>query len=252
MIEITGLTKSFSGNNVLTNINLQVRCGEVYAIIGPSGSGKTTLLRCMNYLEIPDSGYIRIGGISGDTRNFNGSKRLIRQLRQQTGMVFQQFNLFPHKTALENVMEGLLVVKQTPWQEACRQGLLWLTKMGLEHKAAAYPGQLSGGQKQRVAIARAMAMQPAVLLLDEPTSALDPELVAEVLDALQKLAQEGVTMVIVTHEMGFAREAANKVLFMENGSILMEGTPQQVFAAESPRIKAFTAKLATARVPQKY
>jgi L-cystine transport system ATP-binding protein len=243
MIEVAGLYKNFNGISVLKNVSLRVRAGEVCTIIGPSGSGKTTLLRCLNYLEVPDGGWIRVGDFTGDVHSLSGNKRLIRQLRQQTGMVFQQFNLFPHKTALENVMEGLLIVKKTPRQEASQQGLLWLAKMGLAEKAAAYPGQLSGGQKQRVAIARAMAMQPAVLLLDEPTSALDPELVGEVLLALKKLAQEGITMVIVTHEMGFAREVASKVIFMDEGSILEEGTPQQVFASVNPRIKAFTAQL---------
>ena len=243
MIEVAGLYKNFNGISVLKNVNLRVRAGEVCTIIGPSGSGKTTLLRCLNYLEVPDGGYIRVGDFTGDVHSLAGSKRLIRQLRQQTGMVFQQFNLFPHKTALDNVMEGPLIVKKTPRQEARQQGLFWLAKMGLEAKAAAYPGQLSGGQKQRVAIARAMAMQPAVLLLDEPTSALDPELVGEVLLALKKLAQEGMTMVIVTHEMGFAREVANKVIFMDDGSILEEGTPQQVFASANPRLKSFTAQL---------
>lgn len=243
MIEVAGLYKNFNGISVLKNVNLRVRAGEVCTIIGPSGSGKTTLLRCLNYLEVPDGGYIRVGDFTGDVHSLAGSKHLIRQLRQQTGMVFQQFNLFPHKTALDNVMEGPLIVKKTPRQEARQQGLFWLAKMGLEDKAAAYPGQLSGGQKQRVAIARAMAMQPAVLLLDEPTSALDPELVGEVLLALKKLTQEGMTMVIVTHEMGFAREVANKVIFMDDGSILEEGTPQQVFASANPRLKSFTAQL---------
>jgi L-cystine transport system ATP-binding protein len=243
MIEVAGLYKNFNGISVLKNVSLRVRAGEVCTIIGPSGSGKTTLLRCLNYLEVPDGGWIRVGDFTGDVHSLSGNKRLIRQLRQQTGMVFQQFNLFPHKTALENVMEGLLIVKKTPRQEASQQGLLWLAKMGLAEKAAAYPGQLSGGQKQRVAIARAMAMQPAVLLLDEPTSALDPELVGEVLLALKKLAQEGITMVIVTHEMGFAREVASKVIFMDEGSILEEGTPQQVFASANSRLKSFTAQL---------
>lgn len=243
MIEVVDLYKNFGGTSVLKSVSLKVRAGEVCVIIGPSGSGKTTLLRCLNYLEVPDAGRIRVGDFSSAVDHLAGNNRLIRQLRQRTGMVFQQFNLFPHRTALENVMEGLLTVKNIPRQEAQRQGLSWLTKMGLEDKAAAYPGQLSGGQKQRVAIARAMAMEPAVLLLDEPTSALDPELVGEVLLALKRLAQEGITMVVVTHEMGFAREVANKVVFMDEGVIVAEGPPPQVFASANPRIKAFTAQL---------
>lgn len=243
MIEVTDLHKKFGSVEILKNVNLKVQLGEVCAIIGPSGSGKTTLLRCLNYLEAPDAGQIRIGNFTIDIQQLPGNA-LIRQLRQRTGMVFQQFNLFPHKTALENVMEGLLTVKKMPRQEAREQGMLWLRKMGLEDKVSAYPGQLSGGQKQRVAIARAMAMEPAVLLLDEPTSALDPELVNEVLSALKKLAQEGITMVIVTHEMDFAREVANKVVFMDGGIIVEEGTPQQIFGSENRRIQSFTAQFA--------
>ena len=243
MIEVIGLHKKFGNTDILKNVNLQIPLGEVCAIIGPSGSGKTTLLRCLNYLEIPDAGQIRIGNFTIDIQHVP-SAGLIRQLRQRTGMVFQQFNLFPHKTALENVMEGLLVVKKMSTLEAQEQGMLWLKKMGLEDKVLSYPGQLSGGQKQRVAIARAMAMEPAVLLLDEPTSALDPELVNEVLSALKKLAQEGVTMVIVTHEMGFAREVAGKVVFMDEGVIVEEGTPANVFGSENRRIQSFTAQLA--------
>lgn len=243
MIEVAGLYKNFGSVSILKNINLKVEQGEVCAIIGPSGSGKTTLLRCLNYLEAPDDGQIRIGDFTLQVQPFSGN-RLIRQLRQRTGMVFQQFNLFPHKTALGNVMEGLLAVKKMPRPKAQEQGMLWLSKMGLEDKALSYPGQLSGGQKQRVAIARAMAMEPAVILLDEPTSALDPELVNEVLFALKKLAQEGVTMVIVTHEMNFAREVANKVVFMDEGIIVEEGAPLQIFGSDNERIKSFTAQFA--------
>lgn len=244
MIEVTGLVKNFGRASVLKNVNLKVRPGEVCAIIGPSGSGKTTLLRCLNYLEVPDAGQIRIGDFTIDVHSLAGNGRMIRQLRQRTGMVFQQFNLFPHKTAIENVMEGLLVVKGIPRKEAEQIGETWLAKMGLGDKAFAYPGQLSGGQKQRVAIARAMAMAPSVILLDEPTSALDPELVNEVLMALKKLAQEGITMVVVTHEMNFAREIANKVVFMDKGEIIEAGTPQQVFDSNNPRIRTFTSQFA--------
>lgn len=245
MIEVVGLHKKFGNVGILKNVSLHVQLGKVCAIIGPSGSGKTTLLRCLNYLEVPDAGQIRIGDFTIDIQQLPNSG-LIRQLRQRTGMVFQQFNLFPHKTALENVMEGLLVVKKMPRLKAQEQGLLWLNKMGLEDKILSYPGQLSGGQKQRVAIARAMAMKPSVLLLDEPTSALDPELVNEVLLALKKLAQEGITMVIVTHEMGFAREVASKVVFMDDGRIVEEGTPKQIFGSGNGRIQSFTAQLARA------
>lgn len=244
MIQVTGLYKDFGSIKVLNNVSLTVRPGEVCAIIGPSGSGKTTLLRCLNYLEVPDRGQIRVGDFTIDAESASGNGRLIRQLRQRTGMVFQQFNLFSHKTALENVMEGLVVVKKMPKQQAQEKGIFWLAKMGLEDKASSYPGQLSGGQKQRVAIARAMAMEPEVILLDEPTSALDPELVNEVLLALKNLAQEGVTMVIVTHEMSFAREVANKVVFMDEGIIVEEGPPRQVFNSSNPRIKTFASQLA--------
>jgi ABC-type polar amino acid transport system ATPase subunit len=243
MIEVIDLHKKFGDVEILSNVNLKIQLGEVCAIIGPSGSGKTTLLRCLNYLEVPDAGQIRIGNFTIDIQQLP-SNDLIRQLRQRTGMVFQQFNLFPHKTALENVMEGLLVVKKMSRSKAQEQGVLWLKKMGLEDKGLSYPGQLSGGQKQRVAIARAMAMEPAVLLLDEPTSALDPELVNEVLFALKKLAQEGITMVIVTHEMDFAREVANKVVFMDGGMVVEEGTPKQIFGSKNGRIQSFTAQLA--------
>lgn len=244
MIEVTGLSKKFGELNILNNINLTVRSGQVCAIIGPSGSGKTTFLRCLNYLEEPDAGRIRLGDFTIDVQNIAGDRRIIRQLRQRTGMVFQQFNLFPHMTALENVMEGPVVVKKIPRQDAETNARFWLAKMGLADKAAAYPGQLSGGQKQRVAIARAMAMAPEVILLDEPTSALDPELVNDVLLALKKLAQEGVTMIVVTHEMGFAREVAHQVVFMDGGVIVEEGTPHQVFRSANPRIQAFTTQIA--------
>ncbi len=244
MIEVIGLYKSFGNVPILKGVNLRVKQGEVCAIIGSSGSGKTTLLRCLNYLETPDSGQIRIGDLILDRQKTVPNGELIRQLRQRTGMVFQQFNLFPHKTALENIIKGLLVVKMLPKPQAIELGKLWLAKVGLEQKWTAFPGQLSGGQKQRVA----MAMEPAVILLDEPTSALDPELVSEVLAVLKKLAQEGMTMVIITHEMKFAREVAGKVVFMNEGSILAEGSPEQIFSSDNARIKAFTAQFNTTTV----
>ena len=244
MIQVTGLYKNFGSIQVLNNVSLTVSPGEVCAIIGPSGSGKTTLLRCLNYLEVPDRGQIRVGDFTIDAEIASGNGRLIRQLRQRTGMVFQQFNLFSHMTALENVMEGLVVVKKMSKEQAQAKSIVWLDKMGLADKALSYPGQLSGGQKQRVAIARAMAMEPEVILLDEPTSALDPELVNEVLLALKNLAQEGVTMVLVTHEMGFAREVATKVVFMDEGVIIEEGSPSQVFNSNNSRVRNFTAQLA--------
>lgn len=242
MIEVTGLYKKFGDLSILENVSLTVEPGTVCAIIGPSGSGKTTLLRCLNYLEEPDAGRIRIGDFTIEVQKIAGDRRTIRQLRQRTSMVFQQFNLFPHMTALENVMEGPVIVKKIPRQEAEINARFWLGKMGLADKEQSYPGQLSGGQKQRVAIARAMAMDPEVILLDEPTSALDPELVNDVLLALKKLAQEGVTMIVVTHEMGFAREVAHQVVFMDGGLIVEEGTPQQIFDSANPRIQSFTSQ----------
>jgi len=244
MIEVAGLYKKFGKTNVLNDIHLTVQTGNVCAIIGPSGSGKTTLLRCLNYLEQPNAGVIRVGNFTIEVAVLGHDKKMIRQLRQRTSMVFQQFNLFPHMTVLENIMEGPVIVKNVPKQQAAATARNWLKKMGLEEKESAYPGQLSGGQKQRVAIARAMAMEPEVLLLDEPTSALDPELVCDVLAALKKLVQEGVTMIVVTHEMGFAREVAHQVVFMDGGSIVETGTAQQVFNSANPRIQAFTTQFA--------
>jgi ABC-type polar amino acid transport system ATPase subunit len=242
MIHMSNVCKRFGGNEVLKNVNLDVATGEVCVIIGPSGSGKTTLLRCINYLEVPDQGTIAVGNITIDTATKPG-RDLIRELREHTGMVFQQFNLFPHKTALENITEGLIVVKKIPRVDAIQKGLFWLAKVGLSEKKDAFPAQVSGGQKQRVAIARAMAMEPAVILFDEPTSALDPELVGEVLSVMKQLAQDGMTMVVVTHEMGFAKEVADKVVFMDEGVILEIGTPQEVFESSKPRIRSFINQL---------
>lgn len=227
MIKLAQISKSFGRNQVLNNIDLTVTKGEVVVILGPSGSGKTTLLRCVNYLEKPSSGEIVIGNFKVNCKH--ARKKEIHQLRQKTAMVFQQYNLFRHKTALENVMEGLLIVKKLPKDEARKRSIALLEKVGLASKLDAYPSQLSGGQQQRVGIARALALEPEVILFDEPTSALDPELVGEVLAVIRKIAKEGITMIVVTHEMGFARDVANHVVFMDGGVIVEEGTPTELF-----------------------
>jgi cystine transport system ATP-binding protein len=231
MITVEKLTKQFKGNEVLKGIDLKVEPGEVVAIIGPSGSGKTTLLRCLNLLEVPTSGSIIVGDIKVDlSRPLSQQQGLIRQLRQHVGFVFQNFNLFPHRTALENVIEGPTVVKKMPHDQAVELGRALLAKVGLAGKEDAYPRRLSGGQQQRVAIARALAMEPEVILFDEPTSALDPELVGEVLNTIHALALEKRTMVIVTHEMSFAREVANRVIFIDKGVIVEQGEAKALFA----------------------
>ncbi len=231
MIVVEKLTKEFKGQQVLKGIDLRVEAGEVVAIIGPSGSGKTTLLRCLNFLEEPTSGKIIVGDIAIDgDRPLSQQQGLIRQLRQHVGFVFQNFNLFPHRTALENVMEGPVVVKKIARELAMEQGRKLLAKVGLAGKENAYPRRLSGGQQQRVAIARALAMEPEVILFDEPTSALDPELVGEVLATIRALAEEKRTMVIVTHEMSFAREVANRVIFIDKGLIVEQGDAKELFA----------------------
>lgn len=227
MIKLAQISKSFGRNQVLNNIDLTVTKGEVVVILGPSGSGKTTLLRCVNYLERPSSGEIAIGDFKVNCKH--ARKKEIHQLRQKTAMVFQQYNLFRHKTALENVMEGLLIVKKLPKDKARKRSIALLEKVGLASKLDAYPSQLSGGQQQRVGIARALALEPEVILFDEPTSALDPELVGEVLAVIRKIAKEGITMIVVTHEMGFARDVANHVVFMDGGVIVEEGTPTELF-----------------------
>ncbi|NGQ96852.1 amino acid ABC transporter ATP-binding protein [Brevibacillus sp. SYP-B805] len=229
MIEITNLQKQFAGRDVLRGISLTIEKGKVLVIIGPSGSGKTTLLRCLNLLETPDLGTIRIGDVKLDFAQ-KTDKALITRLRKQTGMVFQNYNLFPHMTALENVMEGPVTVKKEPKEAARAKALSLLTKVGLADKVDAYPYQLSGGQQQRVGIARALAMDPQVMLFDEPTSALDPELVGEVLKVMKELANDGMTMLVVTHEMGFAREVADEVIFMDQGVIVERGNPETLFA----------------------
>lgn len=231
MITVEKLTKEFKGNQVLKGIDLKVEPGEVVAIIGPSGSGKTTFLRCLNFLEEPTSGTIVVGDIKIDgSRPLTQQAGLIRQLRQHVGFVFQNFNLFPHRTALENVIEGPTVVKKMPRAQAIELGRSLLAKVGLAGKEDAYPRRLSGGQQQRVAIARALAMEPEVILFDEPTSALDPELVGEVLSAIRALAEEKRTMVIVTHEMKFARDVANRVVFIDKGVIVEQGDAKELFA----------------------
>lgn len=229
MINIKDLHKQFDQLKVLKGINLEVKTGQVVVVIGPSGSGKTTLLRCINVLEQPTSGLLAIGDQVLDFSQ-QVSKRQIPPFRRLTGMVFQNYNLFPHMTALENVMEGPVTVKGESKETAKEKGELLLRKVGLADKAGYYPYQLSGGQ-QRVGIARALAMEPKVMLFDEPTSALDPELVGEVLKVMRDLAAEGMTMVIVTHEMRFAREAADEVIFMDGGIIIERGKPEQIFSS---------------------
>lgn len=238
MIQMVDVVKSFGSNTVLKGVNLSVAQGEVVVIIGPSGSGKSTILRCMNYLEQPTSGDVIVDGM-----NLN-RKENINKVRTEVGMVFQRFNLFPHMTVLENIILAPKKVRGISADEAKKRAMELLKKVGLADKADAYPEQLSGGQQQRVAIARALAMRPKALLFDEPTSALDPEMVHEVLDVMKELADEGMTMVVVTHEMGFAKEVATRVLFVDEGKILEEGTPYDVFdAPKNDRTKLFLSKI---------
>ncbi|NRS20377.1 amino acid ABC transporter ATP-binding protein [Brevibacillus sp. HB1.4B] len=224
MIRVQNLKKSFGKVEVLKDVTLQVGKGEVVVLIGASGSGKSTLIRCINFLEIKDGGEIYIEGKSIDPK-----KDELTKVRQKVGMVFQHFNLFPHKTVLENIMEAPLIAKKADKEETKQEALRLLQKVGLSEKADAYPSSLSGGQKQRVAIARSLAMKPEIMLFDEPTSALDPELVGEVLETMKQLAQEGMTMIIVTHEMGFAKEVADWVAFMNQGKIIEMARPQEIF-----------------------
>jgi ABC-type polar amino acid transport system ATPase subunit len=224
MITCKNVIKTFGDLEVLKGIDLQVSQGEVVVIIGPSGSGKSTFLRCMNHLESMDGGSITING-----KMVENKEAALNKLRQEIGMVFQQFNLFPHRTVMENIMEAPVLLKKMSKAEAKINGIELLKKVGLEAKADEYPNRLSGGQKQRVAIARALAMEPIVMLFDEPTSALDPELVGEVLSVMKQLAKEGMTMVVVTHEMGFAKEVADRVIFMDGGNIIEQGIPDEIF-----------------------
>ena len=244
MIVVEKLTKQFNAQVVLNGIDLEVKAGEVVAIIGPSGSGKTTFLRCLNFLEEPTSGRIKVGDIEIDSNKpLNQQQGVVRRLRQHVGFVFQNFNLFPHRTALENVIEGPIVVKKMPRDAATELGRRLLAKVGLAGKEAAYPRRLSGGQQQRVAIARALAMEPEVILFDEPTSALDPELVGEVLATIRSLAEENRTMVIVTHEMSFARDVANRVIFFDKGVIVEQGEAKALFAnPKEERTRQFLSK----------
>ena len=228
MIKIKNLHKSFGENHVLTGIDLSISKGEVAVIMGPSGSGKSTLLRCINRLEIISSGTVIVDG-----HDLMDKATDINFIRTEAGMVFQQFNLFPHMTALQNVTLGPLKVRKMSRADADALGHELLKKVGLGDKAGAYPDHLSGGQKQRVAIARSLAMRPKVMLFDEPTSALDPELVGEVLEVMKQLGREGMTMVVVTHEMGFAREVADRVIFMDEGVIMEQGTPEAIFTNPS-------------------
>lgn len=242
MIKLSGIKKTFGKNEVLKGIDLTVQKGEVVAILGPSGSGKTTLLRCLNFLEKPGAGEITIGDYTLDCSH--ASKKEIHALRQKSAMVFQQYNLFRHKTALENVIEGLIIVKKINKEEARKRGIQLLEKVGLGAKLDAYPSQLSGGQQQRVGIARALALEPEVILFDEPTSALDPELVGEVLAVIRRIAKEGITMIIVTHEMGFAQDVANHVVFMDGGVIIEEGKPSELFNnPKEERTKQFLKRI---------
>ena len=238
MIEIKGLRKSFGKDEVLKGIDLSIDEKEVVVIIGPSGSGKSTLLRCMNHLEEPTAGEVVVDGIT------LSSEANINKVREEVGMVFQRFNLFPHMTVLENIMLAPLKVRHTARGEAEQTARALLTRVGLAEKADAYPDNLSGGQQQRVAIARALAMHPKVMLFDEPTSALDPEMVGEVLDVMRSLAEEGMTMVIVTHAMGFAREVGDRLLFVDDGRIIESGVPRDVFEhPQEERTRSFLSKV---------
>lgn len=245
LVRIDGLRKSFGDHEVLKGISLDVAAGQKVSLIGPSGSGKTTLLRCINYLETPSGGHIFIDGAAIGERETGGvfkamSSRELAAMRANIGMVFQRFNLFPHLTVLDNVMLGPVKVLGRARREAAEEGRALLAKVGMDAKRDAYPDQLSGGQQQRVAIARALAMKPRLMLFDEATSALDPELVGEVLGVMRKLAEEGMTMLVVTHEMRFAESVSDKVVFMADGAIVEEGSPAQIFhQSRTERTRAF-------------
>lgn len=239
IIKVENMTKQFGSNVVLENVNTEVNKGDIIAIIGPSGCGKSTFIRTLNLLEVPDEGAIYVNGI-----NLCDKKVDINRMRRQVGMVFQQFNLFPNLTIRENITLAPVKSGQMNKEEANALAARLLKRVGLEDKMDAYPDTLSGGQKQRIAIVRALAMSPEVMLFDEPTSALDPEMVGEVLQLMKELAKEGMTMVVVTHEMGFAREVANRVMFFDEKGIKEEGTPEEIFdAPKSPRLQAFLARV---------
>ncbi|MBC2393889.1 amino acid ABC transporter ATP-binding protein [Clostridium acetobutylicum] len=240
MIEAKNLTKTFGKLTVFEDLNVNISKGEVLVIIGPSGSGKSTFLRCLNHLEEPNGGQVII---EGEVLNHKDKKKY-REIIEKTGMVFQSYNLFPHMTVLQNVMEAPITVKKENKSEVRKRAEALLYKVGLSDKMNVYPSKLSGGQKQRVAIARALCMQPDIMLFDEPTSALDPELVGEVLSVMKELAEEGMTMVVVTHEMGFAREVADRVIFMDGGKIVEENTPEGIFTnPKEERTKEFLNKI---------
>lgn len=239
MIEVRNLKKSFGKNEVLKGINADIKKGEVVVVIGPSGSGKSTFLRCLNLLEIPNEGSIVIEGDEITEKKAN-----VNQIRTKMGMVFQQFNLFSNMNIMKNMCVAPMTVKKTPKEEAEKRALELLRRVGLEDKVDSFPQQLSGGQKQRVAIARALAMEPDIMLFDEPTSALDPEMVGEVLAVMKELAASGMTMVVVTHEMGFAREVGDRVIFIDEGVIMEENTPKELFEnPQHPRTKDFLSKV---------
>lgn len=239
MISVQNLKKSFGENEVLKDINIEIKPQEVVVVIGPSGSGKSTFLRCLNLLETITAGHVYIEGTDISAKKIN-----INDIRKEVGMVFQQFNLFPHKTVLENIMMAPMTVRKWDKDKAKSKAMELLKKVGLEDKANVYPDSLSGGQKQRVAISRALAMEPKVMLFDEPTSALDPEMVGEVLEVMKQLAKEGMTMVVVTHEMGFAKEVGDRVIFMDGGYIVEENTPKELFEhPQHERTKSFLGKV---------
>lgn len=239
MIKIVDLHKNYGNLEVLKGVNAEVQKGDIIAIIGPSGSGKSTFLRCINLLEEPTTGSIYV-----NNQDITNSATDINMIRQKVGMVFQHFNLFPHKTVMENLTLAPMMLKNMSDSDAQKKAIELLTKVGLQEKANSYPNQLSGGQKQRIAIARALAMEPEVMLFDEPTSALDPEMIKEVLDVMRNLAKEGMTMLIVTHEMGFAKNVANRIFFMDRGDILEDTTPEELFNnPKSERTKEFLTKV---------
>ena len=239
MISVKNLIKSFDGVKVLKGVNVEINRGDVVCVIGPSGSGKSTFLRCLNLLEQPTAGHIIFEGV-----DLTDKKVDLNLHRQKMGMVFQQFNLVPHMTILQNLTCAPMMLKKVPRAQAEEKAIELLSRVGLADRASAYPRQLSGGQKQRVAIVRSLCMEPDVMLFDEPTSALDPEMVGEVLDVMKRLAEKGMTMVVVTHEMGFAREVSNRVLFLDDGLIAESGSPDEIFGApKSERLKSFLAKV---------